>query len=198
LTNTIYCVILLEHNYILCIDAMKCPYCSFDDSKVIDSRDVDDGVRRRRQCLGCGVRFTTYERVQPASLFVIKKDGRREEFNRDKLLVGIRKACEKRPLPIGSVDKLVDDIEAELYNLGKAEIAGAVIGDMVMERLKALDHVAYIRFASVYRDFTDITMLKLAVDSLVSSAMEHPPGQLPLLPDESLVRTAGGRRRVRR
>jgi transcriptional repressor NrdR len=177
---------------------MKCPYCSFDDSKVIDSRDVDDGVRRRRQCLGCGVRFTTYERVQPASLFVIKKDGRREEFNRDKLLVGIRKACEKRPLPIGSVDKLVDDIEAELYNLGKAEIAGAVIGDMVMERLKALDHVAYIRFASVYRDFTDITMLKLAVDSLVSSAMEHPPGQLPLLPDESLVRTAGGRRRVRR
>ncbi|HEY78901.1 MAG TPA: transcriptional repressor NrdR [Dehalococcoidia bacterium] len=176
---------------------MKCPYCSFDDSRVIDSRDVDDGVRRRRQCLGCGTRFTTYERVQPASLFVIKKDGRREEFNRDKLLVGIRKACEKRPLPMGSIDKLVDDIEAELYNMGKAEIAGAVIGDMVMERLKALDHVAYIRFASVYRDFTDITMLKLAVDSLVSSAVEHPPGQLPLLPDESLAR-AGGRRRVRR
>jgi transcriptional repressor NrdR len=177
---------------------MKCPYCSFDDSRVIDSRDVDDGVRRRRQCLGCGTRFTTYERVQPASLFVIKKDGRREEFNRDKLLVGIRKACEKRPLPMGSVDKLVDDIEAELYSMGKAEIAGAVIGDVVMERLKVLDHVAYIRFASVYRDFTDITMLKLAVDSLVSSAVEHPPGQLPLLPDESLARTVGGRRRVRR
>jgi transcriptional repressor NrdR len=198
LTNTIYCVILLGRNYILCSNAMKCPYCSFDDSRVIDSRDVDDGVRRRRQCLGCGARFTTYERVQPASLFVIKKDGRREEFNRDKLLVGIRKACEKRPLPMGSIDKLVDDIEAELYSMGKAEIAGAVIGDMVMERLKALDHVAYIRFASVYRDFTDITMLKLAVDSLVSSAVEHPPGQLPLLPDESLARAAGGRRRVRR
>jgi transcriptional repressor NrdR len=165
----------------------------------MDSRDVNDGVRRRRQCLSCGARFTTYERVQPASLFVIKKDGRREEFNRDKLLVGIRKACEKRPLPIGSIDKLTDDIEAGLYSMGKAEISGAVIGDMVMERLKELDHVAYIRFASVYRDFTDITMLKLAVDSLVSSAAEHPPGQLPLLPDESVAaRAAGGKRRGRR
>ena len=174
---------------------MQCPYCGYGDSKVIDSRDVDDGVRRRRQCLSCGSRYTTYERVQPASLFVIKKDGRREEFNRDKLLTGIRKACEKRPLPIGSVDKLPDDIEAELYQLGKAEVASDVIGDMVMERLKELDHVAYIRFASVYRDFTDITMLKQAVDSLVSSAAEHPAGQLPLLPDEPLTRPARGGRR---
>jgi transcriptional repressor NrdR len=177
---------------------MNCPYCGYYDSKVIDSRDVNDGVRRRRQCLSCSSRFTTYERVQPASLFVIKKDGRREEFNRDKLLAGIRKACEKRPLPIGSVDKLSSDIEAELYHLGRAEISSTVIGDMVMEGLKHLDHVAYIRFASVYRDFTDITTLKQAVDSLVSSAPERPAGQLPLLPDEQVGKLTKTQRRSRR
>ncbi len=182
---------------------MNCPYCSCHDSKVIDSRDVNDGIRRRRQCLSCGSRFTTYERLQPASLFVIKKDERREEFNRIKLLTGIRKACEKRPLPTGTVDKLADDIEAELYHLGKAEIPGAVIGDMVMERLKSLDYIAYIRFASVYREFTDITTLKQEVDTLVSSQAEtsHPTSQLPLLPDDKLEERdkgyRGARRRVR-
>ncbi len=162
---------------------MNCPYCGYYDSKVIDSRDVDDGIRRRRQCLQCDVRFTTYERLQPASLFVIKKDGRREEFNREKLLTGIRKACEKRPLPTGTIDKLVDDIEAELYRLGKAEVPSTEIGDMVMERLKKLDTIAYIRFASVYRAFTDITALKKAVDTLVDGPAEpaHPSNQLPLL-----------------
>src|SRR4030042_1103834 len=99
---------------------MQCPYCSYHDSKVIDSRDVNDGVRRRRQCLQCDARFTTYERIQTTGLFVIKKDRRREEFNKDKLLTGIRKACEKRPLPTGTIDKLADDIEAELYGQGKA------------------------------------------------------------------------------
>src|SRR4030067_2684338 len=108
---------------------MNCPYCHYYDSKVIDSRDVNDGIRRRRQCLSCGSRFTTYERLQPTSLFVIKKDRRREEFDRDKLLNGIRKACEKRPLPTGAVEKVVDDIEAELYQLGKIEIPSTVIGD---------------------------------------------------------------------
>jgi len=162
---------------------MNCPYCGDVHSRVIDSRDVNDGVRRRRQCLACEARFTTYERVQPASLFVIKKDGRREEFNRDKLLVGIRKACEKRPLPIGTVDKLADDIEAELYNLGRSEIPSTVVGDMVMERLKSLDYIAYIRFASVYREFTDITALKEEVDTLLSAEESRHPGQLPLLPD---------------
>ena len=101
---------------------MKCPYCGYTDSKVIDSRDVNDGVRRRRQCLSCNARFTTYERLQPASLFIIKKDQRREEFNREKLLGGIRKACEKRPLPTGAIEKITDEIEAGLYKLGKAEI----------------------------------------------------------------------------
>ncbi len=165
---------------------MNCPYCGHAEDKVIDSREAGDGVRRRRQCLGCGSRFTTYERLQAASLFVIKKDERREEFNRQKLLAGIRKACEKRPLPTGTIDKLVDDIEAELYRLGKAEIPSDVIGDMVMERLKALDHIAYIRFASVYREFADITTLKEEVDSLASTTI-HPSNQLSLLPDEELA-----------
>jgi transcriptional repressor NrdR len=131
---------------------------------------------------------------------VIKKDERREEFNRIKLLTGIRKACEKRPLPTGTVDKLADDIEAELYHLGKAEIPSAVIGDMVMDRLKSLDYIAYIRFASVYREFTDITVLKQEIDSLVSDEAEvsHPTSQLPLLPDEELEGLDKGYRRARR
>ncbi len=179
---------------------MNCPYCGYSDCKVTDSREVNDGIRRRRQCLSCGSRFTTYERLHPASLFVIKKDERREEFNRNKLLTGIRKACEKRPLPTGTVDKLVDDIEAELYQLGKAEVLSVVIGDMVMERLKRLDHIAYIRFASVYREFTDITALKQEVDTLLSAgAQTSPPaGQLPLLPTEELAGAINGRRASQR
>ncbi len=179
---------------------MNCPYCEYHDSKVIDSRSVNDSIRRRRQCLSCGSRFTTYERLQPASLFVIKKDNRREEFNRDKLLTGIRKACEKRPLPTGTVDRLADDIEAELYHLGKVEIPSAVIGDMVMNRLKSLDYIAYIRFASVYREFTDITALKQEIDTLVSAEADtsQPTSQLPLLPDEELRTMAKGRQRRRR
>ena len=161
---------------------------------------MNEGIRRRRQCLGCGSRFTTYERLQPASLFVIKKDERREEFDREKLLSGIRKACEKRPLPTGIVDKLVDDIEAELYQMGKAEIPSAVVGDMVMERLKNLDHIAYIRFASVYREFADITALKEEVDTLLDAEAEtsSPSSQLPLLPDEELAGADKSRRRKRR
>jgi transcriptional repressor NrdR len=162
---------------------MNCPYCGYPDSKVIDSRDVNDGIRRRRQCLSCKARFTTYERLQSASLFIIKKDQRREEYNRDKLLSGIRKACEKRPLPTGTVEKLVDELEAELYRIGKSEVATTVIGDMVMGKLKNLDYIAYIRFASVYREFADISALKEAVDNLVVTQKNLLPGQLPLMPD---------------
>jgi transcriptional repressor NrdR len=161
---------------------MNCPYCNYYDSKVIDSRDVENGIRRRRQCLGCDSRFTTYERVQPASLFVSKKDQRREEFNRIKLMAGIRKACEKRPLPTGAADKLIDDIETELYRTGKAEIPSYLIGDMVMARLKRMDNIAYIRFASVYRDFADITALKQEIDTLLEAESTRPTSQLPLLP----------------
>jgi transcriptional repressor NrdR len=165
---------------------MNCPYCGFSDSKVIDSRDVNEGIRRRRECLGCSKRFTTYERLQPASLFIVKKDQRREEFNREKLLSGVRRACEKRPLPTGTVEKVVDEIEAELYRLGNAEIPSTLIGDLVMDKLKALDHIAYIRFASVYREFQDITALKEAVDNLVINEKDHSvlPGQLPLILEE--------------
>jgi len=175
---------------------MNCPYCGCHSSRVIDSRNVNEGIRRRRQCLKCGSRFTTYERLQPASLFVIKKDKRREVFNKNKLLAGIRKACEKRPLPTGTIDKLADDIEAELYHLGKAEIPSADIGDMVMERLKNLDHIAYIRFASVYREFTDITTLKQTVDTLVSGQTEisRSTSQLPLLSGKELGKQAKHRR----
>jgi len=179
---------------------MNCLYCGYHDSKVVDSREVNEGIRRRRQCLSCGSRFTTYERLQPASLFVIKKDQRREEFNQNKLLTGIRKSCEKRPLPTGTVDKLADDIEAELYHIGKAEIPSGVIGDMVMERLKDLDYIAYIRFASVYREFTGITALKQEVDTLLSSGAEisRSTSQLPLLPTDELEGLARNRRRGRK
>jgi len=176
---------------------LNCPYCGYDDSKVIDSRDVNDGIRRRRQCLSCEARFTTYERLQPASLFVIKKDRRREEFDRDKLLTGVRRACEKRPLPEDAVERLIDEVEAELYRLGGTEVASATIGDMVMDRLKGLDHIAYIRFASVYRDFADITMLKEEVDTLAGRAGVPSADQLPLIPPEELGVAATNPRQVR-
>ena len=171
---------------------MKCPYCKSEDLKVIYSRDVNDGIRRRRQCLSCNSRFTTYERIQPSSLFVIKKDMRREEFNKEKLLSGMQKACGKRPLPIGAIEKLADDIEAELYNMGKSEIDSYKIGDMVMDGLRELDYIAYIRFASVYRDFSDITDLKQEVDTLINAGTvrkNKASGQLALLPDEPAEKT---------
>ncbi len=163
---------------------MNCPYCGGQESRVIDSRSLDDVVRRRRKCLACNARFTTYERVQPHDIFIIKKDGRREEFSRDKLLLGIRKACEKRPLPTGAIDKFVDTIEAGIYQLGKSEVSSSYIGDLVMEGLKRIDHIAYIRFASVYREFADIGDLKQEVDSLAARKELTPTNQLPLLSPE--------------
>jgi len=157
-----------------------CPHCGYDDSKVTDSRSVHESIRRRRQCLECGFRFTTFERLQTASPVVTKKDQRREPFSRDKVSVGIRKACEKRPLPAGTVEKLVDEIEAEVNRIGKLEITSSTIGQIVMEKLKEMDHIAYIRFASVYREFTDITTLKKEVDTLV--AAKQSATQLPLIP----------------
>jgi transcriptional repressor NrdR len=160
---------------------------------------VDDGIRRRRQCSACESRFTTYERPQLGGFYVVKRDQRREEFSKDKLLSGLHKACEKRPLPAGAVDKLADDIEAELYGLAKAEIPSSTIGDMVMEKLWALDNIAYIRFASVYRKFTDITELKEEVDNVLKrqSAPRLPSGsgQLSLLPDARRVATLPRKRK---
>ncbi|HCU56079.1 MAG TPA: transcriptional regulator NrdR [Clostridiales bacterium] len=137
---------------------MKCVYCGSMDSKVIDSRISDDGssIRRRRECLACGRRFTTYETVERIPVFVIKKDGNRELFDTNKLRGGIMKACEKRPVSYESIDKLVTEIEKTVYNLGANEVSSDKIGDEVMKGLKELDQVAYVRFASVYKEFKDI------------------------------------------
>ena len=152
-----------------------------------DSREVREGIRRRRQCLGCDARFTTYERLEKAALFIIKKDGRRERFDRDKVLSGVRKAGEKRPLAADALETVADDVESDVYALGRTEIPSRAVGDLVMRRLKALDHIAYIRFASVYRDFADITALKEEIDTLMDGAAAVPPsGQLSLLGDDEL------------
>ncbi len=145
---------------------MRCPFCGFSDSKVTNSREADSGIRRRRECRKCGVRFTTYERVQSTALMVSKQDGRREEFDREKLVGGLRKACTKRPIPSRTVEKMVEDIEAELYQLGLGEVPSSKIGEMIMERLRKVDRVAYIRYASVYRDFQDIESFEQAVQDL--------------------------------
>ena len=180
---------------------MHCPYCNHSDSKVIDSREAPEGVRRRRECIQCGLRFTTYERIQTTALMVAKRDGRREEFNRDKLTGSIQKACVKRPLPTGTIDKLVDDIETSLQGLGRAEIPAAAIGEMVMDRLRSMDPVAYIRFASVYRDFADVESFKEAVEALqrAQDLLERerltPSPQLPLIHEEQPSRRRGRRPR---
>jgi transcriptional repressor NrdR len=161
---------------------MKCPSCGEPESKVIDSRSLGDEIRRRRECTRCKSRFTTYERLQNRSIYVIKKDGRREEFDREKLFSGIRKACEKRPMPTGTIEKLVENIENDLYNLGKAEVHSSLIGKSVVSKLADIDHIAYIRFASVYYEFSDIVALKQAVDMVVDSKQGAPlSGQLPLI-----------------
>jgi transcriptional repressor NrdR len=137
---------------------------------------VENGIRRRRECQRCGLRFTTYERVQSTSLMVSKQDNRREEFNREKLIVGIRKACTKRPISSRTIEKMVEDIETELQHLGRAEVPTSIIGSMVIERLMNLDRVAYIRYSSVYRDFQDIESFQQAVNEL-----REDNTQLPLM-----------------
>ncbi|MBM3941796.1 MAG: transcriptional repressor NrdR [SAR202 cluster bacterium] len=170
---------------------MRCPHCSHSDSRVTDSREVEEGIRRRRECHSCGVRFTTYERIQSSALMVSKRDNRREEFNREKLITGIRKACAKRPVDSRTIEKMVEDIEAELQHLGRAEVPATVIGEMVMERLRSLDRVAYIRYASVYRDFQDIESFEQAVKDLKEAKEASSQLALPQL-------TPGQARRPRR
>lgn len=136
---------------------MRCPFCNVDKDKVVDSRSSSDGavVRRRRECLACGKRFTTYERVEEAPLRIIKKDGSRAPFDREKIRYGIERACEKRPVKAEQIDAIVSDIEAEVTKRYEREVPTRAIGELVMERLKRLDKVAYVRFASVYREFKD-------------------------------------------
>ena len=145
---------------------MRCQFCGHPDSRVTNSREVESGIRRRRECRQCGVRFTTYERIQSTPLLVSKRDNRREEFNREKLVTGIRKACIKRPIPFRTIEKMVEDIETELQHLGQGEVPSDIIGQMVMERLISVDRVAYIRYASVYRDFPDIESFERVVKDL--------------------------------
>ena len=177
---------------------MFCPFCNNDNSKVIDSRDSGDSIRRRRECLRCGLRFTTYERVQTRALLVAKRDGRREEFDREKLWASVKSACAKRPLPIGSIEKIIDEIETQLSNAGRAEIHSRSIGELVMERLRDLDRVAYIRFASVYRDFRDIESFKEEVEALLDPTQSsEESSQLSFLQEDELV-APGKRKRGRK
>jgi len=146
---------------------MKCPYCSHRESDVVDSRDTDDcRIRRRRECAKCRRRFTTYEEVDKEDIFVIKKDGRREKFDRHKLLAGLGKSCEKRPVSRERIEEMANWVEGKLRKGGKREIATDAIGELVMERLRKVDDVAYIRFASVYRSFTDIDSFEDALRKL--------------------------------
>ena len=167
-------------------EAVNCPYCRHPDSRVLDSRTSEEGsaVRRRRECPRCGRRFTTYERPAEVSLRVTKKDGRREPFDRAKLLGGLRKACEKRPISGEQIEALVDDIERVLRDTLADEVSSADIGTMVMERLRALDEVAYVRFASVYKEFRDADSFRRELDALPQRA-EPSRDQQPLPIDET-------------
>lgn len=149
---------------------MKCPYCSHLEDKVIDSRPTDEGVtiRRRRECLGCGKRYTTYEKVEYMPLMVIKKDKSRQPYNRGKLLNGILRACEKRPVSTDEIDNLIDNVEARIYNTLEREVASTEIGECVMEELRKLDVVAYVRFASVYRQFKDINTFMEELQKIIT------------------------------
>ena len=136
---------------------MKCPYCGKENTRVIDSRPTDDSsIRRRRQCDECGKRFTTYEKVETLPLIVVKKDNNREPYDREKIVAGIVRSCHKRPISLTQINDMVDDIEGQIFNMGEKEIPTTTIGSIVMDKLKDLDEVAYVRFASVYREFKDV------------------------------------------
>ena len=148
---------------------MKCMYCGCTESKVIDSRSTDEGrtIRRRRECMQCGRRFTTYETIETTPVLVIKNDGTRQAFDANKIKNGIIKACEKRPVSLSKIDKLVEDIKKEVYNSLEQEISSKRIGEMVMDGLRGIDEVAYVRYASVYRQFTDISSFMRELEALM-------------------------------
>jgi transcriptional repressor NrdR len=155
---------------------MKCPFCENQDTKVIDSRPTEEGqaIRRRRECENCGKRFTTYEKVEEIVLMVIKKDGSREAFDRYKIMNGIIRACEKRPVPIAEIERIVAEIERGLNNLMEKEVESKFIGELIMDHLKILDEVAYVRFASVYRQFTDANTFIAEIEKF----LKHEKGEL--------------------
>ena len=149
---------------------MKCPYCGYSESKVIDSRPADENssIRRRRECLSCGKRFTTYETVESLPMVVVKKDGSRQSFDRSKVLGGMIRACEKRPVPLAELEKIAEEIEQDLQNSMEREISTEAIGEKVMDRLRNVDQVAYVRFASVYRQFKDIDTFMTELNKLLA------------------------------
>ena len=172
---------------------MRCSYCGNDDTRVLDTRHSDQGVRRRRQCKRCGARFSTVERLLATSLSVVKRDGRTEEFSREKLAASLRTAAIKRPFRAGAIEKIVDEIEEELQKQGRVEVSTREIGELAMDKLSKSDRVAYIRFASVYRDFSDVDDFQQTIASLEDGATPGSPGQLALIPPER----SGGRPRGR-
>lgn len=156
---------------------MRCPVCGERDTRVVDSRDLDDSatIRRRRECNACAARFTTYERVEAARLLIVKRDGTRQEFDRDKLANGLRKALTRRPVPDGAAEAAADQIEAELRSEGMTEVPSSKVGQLAMAKLRVLDQIAYVRFASVYQSFEDLEDLKREVDSLWDQKGAKPP-----------------------
>lgn len=150
---------------------MRCPFCETPDTKVIDSRPTEDGhaIRRRRECPSCGKRFTTYEKLEEMLFMVVKNDGRREAFDRNKVLTGIMRACEKRPVSMAQMEGIADEVERSLNNMMEKEVSSNMIGEVIMDKLKDLDEVAYVRFASVYRDFKDVNTFVAEVEKLLSS-----------------------------
>jgi transcriptional repressor NrdR len=153
---------------------MKCPYCSHLEDKVVDSRESKEGevIRRRRECLGCGKRFTSYERIDQIPHMVVKKDGRREPFDREKVLAGLRRACEKRPVATKTLESIVDRVEAMVQESPDREVSTRVIGEFLMDRLRELDRVAFVRFASVYRDFKDVDQFMATLKGLLETTHE--------------------------
>jgi len=153
---------------------LKCPYCGGADNKVVDSRESETGeaIRRRRECLSCGKRFTTYERIEAVPLYVVKKDGRREEFSHRKLLSGLLVATKKRELSPARLEAMVDEIESDLRTRNLTEVPSRVVGEIVMEKLRLLDEIAYVRFASVYRSFKDVEEMRATIEDVLA----HPPG----------------------
>jgi transcriptional repressor NrdR len=145
---------------------MKCPFCEASDARVIDTREVSDGIRRRRECQHCHQRFTTYERIARVNLLVVKRDQSRQSFDRDKLIRSMQAACSKRPVPADVLEEAAREIEAELYAMGRSEVDSLAIGELVMDRLRQIDDVAYVRFASVYRRFTDVDRMVEEIDAL--------------------------------
>ena len=168
---------------------MKCPFCSAASSsiRVIDTREVSDGIRRRRECAQCKQRFTTYERIASLNLLVVKRDGRREEFDKEKLVKSMRIACSKRPISSSAIEAAAQDIEAKLYAMGKSEVASLKVGEMVMDHLQDIDDVAYVRFASVYRRFRDVDSITEEIQQLQARKQRERElkNQIPLPIEES-------------